>query len=141
VATPPTWTASLFHLTVTRSSGLCSARDSNIVWLVGLLQGVKKRCRLSYKSPNVGGVAGSQPMSTAVHRSPNKLWRSQDLETLYSFPNVFISLFWIERQLIKECRIVISWHEKEFGSHLTRFISCIFMVSIYGTEWFFLNSC
>ena len=23
-----------------------------------------------------GGVAGSQPMSTAVHRSPNKLWRS-----------------------------------------------------------------
>ncbi len=29
--------------------------------------------------PNCGGrgrVAGSQPMSTAVHRSPNKLWRS-----------------------------------------------------------------
>jgi hypothetical protein len=22
-----------------------------------------------------GGVAGSQPMSTAVYRSPNKLWR------------------------------------------------------------------
>jgi hypothetical protein len=30
-------------------------------------------------SPNAGGgggVAGSQPMSTAVHRSPNKLFRS-----------------------------------------------------------------
>ncbi len=33
-------------------------------------------------SPNAGGgvgvaaVAGSHPMSTAVHRSPNKLWRS-----------------------------------------------------------------
>jgi hypothetical protein len=27
-------------------------------------------------SPNAGGgVAGSHPMSTAVHRSPNKLWR------------------------------------------------------------------
>jgi hypothetical protein len=26
-----------------------------------------------------GGVAGSQPMSTAVHRSPNKLWRSNSI--------------------------------------------------------------
>jgi hypothetical protein len=33
-------------------------------------------------SPNAGagrGVAGSQPMSTVVHRSPNKLWRSNSI--------------------------------------------------------------
>ncbi len=29
-----------------------------------------------------GGVAGSQPMSTAVHRSPNKLWRSNSFFSL-----------------------------------------------------------
>jgi hypothetical protein len=28
------------------------------------------------------GVAGSQPMSTAVHRSPNKLWRSNSIFNL-----------------------------------------------------------
>ncbi len=52
-------------------------------------QGVTKRCRLSWltkneapscMSPNAGGggvaFALSQPMSTTVHRSPNKLWRS-----------------------------------------------------------------
>jgi hypothetical protein len=26
-----------------------------------------------------GGVAGSQPMSIAVHRSPNKLWRANSI--------------------------------------------------------------
>jgi hypothetical protein len=33
-------------------------------------------------SPNAGGgggVVGSQPMSKAVHRSPNKLWRSNSI--------------------------------------------------------------
>ncbi len=30
-----------------------------------------------------GGVAGSQPMSTAVHRSPNKLWRSNSIFNLW----------------------------------------------------------
>jgi hypothetical protein len=51
----------------------------------------QKRCRLScwptapsHMSPNAqmrgeGGVAGSQPMSTAVHRSPNKLWISDSI--------------------------------------------------------------
>jgi hypothetical protein len=49
-------------------------------------QEFKKRCRLSWLTnsalaydPKCGGrvgVAGSQPMSRAVHRSPNKLWRS-----------------------------------------------------------------
>ncbi len=29
-----------------------------------------------------GEVAGSQPMSTAVHRSPNKLWRSNSIFNL-----------------------------------------------------------
>ncbi len=48
--------------------------------------GVTKRCRPSWLTngalvyePKCGGkgeVARSQPMSTAVHRSPNKLWRS-----------------------------------------------------------------
>jgi hypothetical protein len=40
----------------------------------------------SYMSPNaggVGGVAGFQPMSTAVHRSPNKLWRSNSIFNLW----------------------------------------------------------
>jgi hypothetical protein len=46
-------------------------------------QGLTKTCRLSWLTnsalvyePKYGGrgVAGSQPMSTAVHRSPNKLW-------------------------------------------------------------------
>ncbi len=46
-----------------------------------LIQGVTKRCRLSWLSNNAlvcepkcggkGGVAGSPPMSTALHRSPN----------------------------------------------------------------------
>ncbi len=48
-------------------------------------QGVPKRCRLSWLANSalvyepkcggggVAGVAGSQPMSTAVHRRPNEL--------------------------------------------------------------------
>jgi hypothetical protein len=49
-------------------------------------QGVTKRCHLSWltnyalvyepKCMGMGGVARSQLMSTAVHRSQNKLWRS-----------------------------------------------------------------
>ncbi len=56
---------------------------------VGPNQGVTKRCRLSWLTnsalvyePKCGGrvgVAGSQPMSTAVHRSPNKLCRSNSI--------------------------------------------------------------
>jgi hypothetical protein len=30
-----------------------------------------------------GGVAGSQPMCTAVHMEPNKLWRSYSLYNLW----------------------------------------------------------
>jgi hypothetical protein len=51
-----------------------------------LNQGVTKRCRLSLLTNSAlvyelkcggkgGGVAGPQPMSTAVHMEPNKLWR------------------------------------------------------------------
>ncbi len=51
---------------------------------VGQPQGVIKRFRLSWltNSPRIWvqmwgeGVAGSQPMSTAILRSPNKLWSS-----------------------------------------------------------------
>ena len=48
-------------------------------------QGVTKRCYLSWltnralvyepKCGGTGGIAGSQPMSTAVHRSLIKIWR------------------------------------------------------------------
>ena len=44
----------------------------------------------SYMRPNAGGrkgVAGSQPMSSAVHRSPNKLWRSHSMFNLCIIPN------------------------------------------------------
>jgi hypothetical protein len=57
-------------------------------------QGVTKRCHLSWLTTSAlvwtqirgeGGVAGSQPMSTAVHCtwSPNKLWRSNSLFNLF----------------------------------------------------------
>jgi hypothetical protein len=49
----------------------------------------KKRCRLSWLTlvfePKCGGrgrIAGSQPISTAVHKSPNKLWRSNSIFNL-----------------------------------------------------------
>ncbi len=51
-------------------------------------QGVTKRCLLSWLANSAlvyggaGGVAGFQPMSTAVHRSPNKLWRSNSIFNL-----------------------------------------------------------
>jgi hypothetical protein len=54
-------------------------------------QGVTKRCRLSWLTNSAivyepkcggGGCGGSQPMSTAVHRSPNKLWRSNSIFNL-----------------------------------------------------------
>jgi hypothetical protein len=55
-------------------------------------QGVTKICRLSWLTnsalvyePKCGGrgrVAGTQPMSTALHRSPNKLWISNSIFNL-----------------------------------------------------------
>jgi hypothetical protein len=54
--------------------------------------GVTKRCRLPWRPNSAlvyetncgrGGVAGSQPMRKAVHRSPNELWRSNSLFTLW----------------------------------------------------------
>ncbi len=58
-------------------------------------QGITKICRLSWLTnsaliyePKCGGrgcVAGSLPMSTSVHRSPNKLWRSNSIFNLCCF--------------------------------------------------------
>jgi hypothetical protein len=61
---------------------------------VSYKQGVTKRCRLSLLTNSAlvnepkfgggggGGVAGSQPNSTVVHRSLNKLWRSNSIFNL-----------------------------------------------------------
>jgi hypothetical protein len=51
---------------------------------------VTERCRLSFLTNSAlvyepkcgGGVAGSQPMNRAVHRRPNKLWRSNSIFNL-----------------------------------------------------------
>ncbi len=62
-----------------------------------LLRGLQKRCRLSwltnsalvYEPKKYRGrrsVTGSQPMSTAVHRSPNKLWGSNSIFNIYESP-------------------------------------------------------
>ncbi len=70
------------------------ARIYAVIWKYHyVIQGVTKRCRLSwltkiapsYMSPKwgEGGVAESQPMSTAVHRSPDKLWRSKNIFNLW----------------------------------------------------------
>ncbi len=42
----------------------------------------QKRPRIWAQMRGEGGIAGSQPMSTAVHRSPNKLWRSNSIINL-----------------------------------------------------------
>ncbi len=65
-------------------------RSTSLVATV--VQGVTKRCRLSWLTSSVlvyepkcggmRGVAGSQPTSTAVYRSPNKLWRSNSIFNL-----------------------------------------------------------
>ncbi len=48
------------------------------------LPGGYKRCRLSWLTKSGGreGIAGPQPMRTAVHKSPNKLWRSNSIFNL-----------------------------------------------------------
>jgi hypothetical protein len=78
----------------------------------------------SYMSPNAGGggVAGSQPMSAAVHRSQNKLWRSNYIFNLFNlwspsqnfnsvqctylrlFPIVFALLMWVD-----DCLAALCW--------------------------------
>ncbi len=62
-------------------------------------QGVSNRSRLSWLinsvlvyEPKCGGrvgLLGSQPMSTAVHRSPNKLWRSNSIFNLWWYRTVY----------------------------------------------------
>ncbi len=56
-------------------------------------QGVTRRCRLSWltnsaltyesKCGGKGGSSGSQPMSTAAYRSPNKLWISTSIFNIW----------------------------------------------------------
>ncbi len=63
--------------------------------LIRYYQGVTKRCRLSCltysalvnepKCGGRGGVAGSQPMSTGVHRSQKKHWRSNSVFNLWVY--------------------------------------------------------
>ncbi len=53
----------------------------------------------SYMSPNAGGregVAGPQPLSTAVHRSSNKLWRSSSIFNLWLYLSPPLAA-WVER--------------------------------------------
>ncbi len=68
---------------------------------VSVSHGITKRCCLSWLTNSAlecetkcggrgGGVAGSQPMSTIVHRSPNKLRRSNSILT-YMVSAVMIS--------------------------------------------------
>ncbi len=57
------------------------------------IRGLQERLRLSWLTNSAlvnkprggerGGVAGCQPISTAVHRSPNKLWRSNSIFNLW----------------------------------------------------------
>ncbi len=76
---------------VSRASFLCVPKTRN--------QGVTRRCRLSCLTnsalvyePKCGGrgwAAGSQPMSAALHRRPNKLWISNFIFNLYKEPFEF----------------------------------------------------
>ncbi len=88
---------------------------SLIVYKIGLSQGVTKRCRLSWLTNNAlayepkcgrGGLAGSQPMSTAVHRSPHKLWRSHYILNLWA--QLFRGYF-IKRRRIRYSSLRVSF--------------------------------
>jgi hypothetical protein len=59
-----------------------------------------------------GGVAGSQRMSTAVHRSPNKLWRSKSIFHLYR-------------------KLETNIPEKEFSGHSPNFHIHVFLSDLY----------
>ncbi len=85
--------------------------------LVRCAQRVRKRCRLSWltntaliykpKCEGRGEVAGSQPMSTAVHRSPNKLQRSISIFNLWQCSlrryNIFSCCFGCSRRPGTKC--------------------------------------
>ncbi len=55
-----------------------------------------------------GGVAGSQPMSTAVHRSPNKLWRFNSILDLRLLPP-HSPLFSLTLPLIKRSLVIFTF--------------------------------
>ncbi len=53
----------------------------------------QKRPRIWAQMRGGGGVAGSQPISTALHRSPNKLWRSNLIFDLWQKGTVGICIW------------------------------------------------
>ncbi len=89
------------------------------------IQGVTKRCRLSWLTnsalvykPKCGweGVAGSRPMSTAVHMewSLNKLWRSNSigiLSMLTGYPASPLLHLWFSfsMSVVRVRRRVVNW--------------------------------
>jgi hypothetical protein len=52
----------------------------------------QKRPRTVYEPKCGGGIPGSQPMSSAVHRGQNKLWRSNSIFNLWSEAGVLKNL-------------------------------------------------
>ncbi len=68
---------------------------------VGIGHVFTKRCRLSWLTnsalvyePKCGEVPGPQPMSTTVHRSPNKLERSNFIFNLYGIGSTPFFRYW-----------------------------------------------
>ncbi len=53
----------------------------------------QQRPHMSANAGGGGGVAGSQPMSTAVHRSRNKLWRSNSIFDLCFEPRILEEMY------------------------------------------------
>jgi hypothetical protein len=72
------------NIKVTKKSPVLKKRkekspDQGVLWLTN---SAPRIYIYEPKCGGKGGVAGSQPMSTAVHRIPNKLWRSKSLFNL-----------------------------------------------------------
>jgi hypothetical protein len=96
---------------------------------LGKTQVVTKRYRLSWLTnsalvyePKCGGregVAGSQPMSTALHRSPNKLWRSNSIFNLWNIRTA-------GRVFSKQLSVISSLQKTAQKSSQKRFISRTF---------------
>ncbi len=63
------------------SSSISRGSQRDVVYLVWPIGAIVYEPKCGGK----GGVAGPQPMSTAVHRSPNKLWRSNSIFNLWVY--------------------------------------------------------
>jgi hypothetical protein len=51
------------------------------------------------------GLAGSQPMSTAVYRSPNKLWRSNSIINLCAYPTMVLAKMTLADRTVKRSQV------------------------------------